>query len=61
VRYVTPEIVGNDSGQSGQAMDEGSKVDATVLFVDIRGFYQPVRKRRPGAVVDLLNDYLRLG
>jgi adenylate cyclase len=37
---------------------KGSKVEATVLFADIRGFTSIAENKDPQAVLDLLNEYL---
>jgi len=57
-RYVTPEIVEKILSNPDSGWMKGSKVEATVLFVDIRGFTSLSENKDPVAVVDLLNDYL---
>jgi adenylate cyclase len=57
-RYVTPEIVGMILANPDRQWVKGSKIDATVLFVDIRGFTSISEHLDPTAIVDLLNDYL---
>jgi adenylate cyclase len=57
-RYVTPEIVEMILANPDTQWMKGSKVEATVLFVDIRGFTSIAEQLDPGAIVDLLNDYL---
>jgi len=57
-RYVTPEIVEMILANPDKQWMKGSKVDATVLFVDIRGFTSLSENVDPEAVVELLNDYL---
>ena len=57
-RYVTPEIVDMILSNPGRRWMKGSKVEATVLFVDIRGFTRLSEDKDPERVVDLLNDYL---
>ncbi len=57
-RYVTPEIVEMILANPDKRWMKGYKVDATVLFVDIRGFTSLSENVDPEAVVDLLNDYL---
>jgi adenylate cyclase len=57
-RYVTPEIVEMILANPDKQWMKGSKVEATVLFVDIRGFTSIAEQLDPGAIVDLLNDYL---
>lgn len=57
-RYVTPEIMEKILSNPESGWMKGSKVEATVLFVDIRGFTSLSENNDPVAVVDLLNDYL---
>jgi len=57
-RYVTPEIVEMILANPDKRWMKGSRVDATVLFVDIRGFTSLSEDVDPEAMVDLLNDYL---
>jgi adenylate cyclase len=57
-RYVTPEIVEMILANPDKQWMKGSKIEATVLFVDIRGFTSISEQLDAGAVVDLLNDYL---
>ncbi|MGD2125782.1 MAG: adenylate/guanylate cyclase domain-containing protein [Desulfobacteraceae bacterium] len=57
-RYVTPEIVEMILSNPDKLWMKGSKVRATVLFVDIRGFTTLSENMDPEAVVRLLNDYL---
>ena len=57
-RYVTPEIVDMILANPNDEWMKGSKVEATVLFVDIRGFTTISENKDPAAVLDLLNDYL---
>ena len=57
-RYVTPEIVEMILSNPDRGWMKGSKVQATVLFSDIRGFTSLSENRDPEGVVDLLNDYL---
>jgi adenylate cyclase len=57
-RYVTPEIVEMILDNPDRQWMKGSKIDATVLFVDIRGFTGISEHLDPTAIVDLLNDYL---
>lgn len=57
-RYVTPEIVEMILAHPEGEWMKGSKVEATVLFADIRGFTSLAENKDPQAVLDLLNDYL---
>jgi adenylate cyclase len=57
-RYVTPEIVDMILANPNDEWMKGSKVEASVLFVDIRGFTSISENKDPAAVLDLLNDYL---
>jgi adenylate cyclase len=57
-RYVTPEIVDMILANPDRQWMKGAKIEATVLFVDIRGFTSISENLDPGAIVDLLNDYL---
>jgi len=57
-RYVTPEIVDMILAKPNDEWMKGSKVEATVLFADIRGFTAIAENRDPQAVLDMLNDYL---
>lgn len=57
-RYVTPEIVDMILANPNDEWMKGSKVEATVLFADIRGFTTISENKDPAAVLDLLNDYL---
>ena len=57
-RYVTPEIVNMILANPDDEWMKGSKVEATVLFADIRGFTTISENKDPEAVLDLLNDYL---
>ncbi|MBN2032557.1 MAG: HAMP domain-containing protein [Deltaproteobacteria bacterium] len=57
-RYVTPEIVNMILANPNDEWMKGSKVQATVLFADIRGFTSISENKDPEAVLDLLNNYL---
>lgn len=59
-RYVTPEIVDMILANPNDEWMKGSKVEATVLFADIRGFTTISENKDPEAVLDLLNEYLAL-
>jgi len=54
-QYVTPEVV--DMILNNPDMTKGSNIEATVLFVDIRGFTTLSEGRPPEWIVDLLNEY----
>ena len=56
-RYVTPEIVEMILENPDNKWVKGSKVEATVLFVDIRGFTTISEDKAPEWIIDLLNDY----
>lgn len=57
-RYVTPEIVDLIMADpDDNPWMKGSKVEATVLFVDIRGFTTLSEDKAPEVIVELLNDY----
>ena len=57
-RYVTPEIVDIILANPESQWMKGATVEASVLFVDIRGFTALSENKTPEAIVDLLNDYL---
>jgi adenylate cyclase len=54
-QYVTPEVV--DMILNDPDMTKGSNIEATVLFVDIRGFTTLSEGKPPEWIVDLLNEY----
>ncbi len=56
-RYVTPEIVDMIMEDPDNPWMKGSRVEATVLFVDIRGFTSLSEEKEPEVIVELLNDY----
>ena len=56
-RYVTPEIVDLILANPDNQWMKGSEVEATVLFVDIRGFTTLSEDKEPESIVELLNDY----
>jgi adenylate cyclase len=56
-QYVTPEIVDLILANPDNQWMKGSKVEATVLFVDIRGFTSLAEEKEPETVVELLNDH----
>ncbi|MGE5843205.1 MAG: adenylate/guanylate cyclase domain-containing protein, partial [Deltaproteobacteria bacterium] len=57
-RYVTPEIVNIILANPESRWMKGAMVEASVLFVDIRGFTALSENKTPEVIVDLLNDYL---
>jgi len=57
-RYVTPEIVDIILANPESRWMKGAMVEASVLFVDIRGFTALSENKTPEVIVDLLNDYL---
>ncbi|MBS1238265.1 MAG: hypothetical protein H6R37_1509 [Deltaproteobacteria bacterium] len=57
-RYVTPEIVDIILANPENQWMKGATVEASVLFVDIRGFTALSENKTPEVIVDLLNDYL---
>ena len=57
-RYVTPEIVDIILANPESQWMKGATVEASVLFVDIRGFTALSENKTPEVIVDLLNDYL---
>ena len=56
-QYVTPEIVDLILENPDNQWMKGLKVDATVLFVDIRGFTTLAEEKDPETIVELLNDH----
>lgn len=56
-QYVTPEIVDLILENPDNQWMKGSKEEATVLFVDIRGFTRLAEEKEPETVVELLNDH----
>lgn len=56
-RYVTPEIMDMILKNPDSHWMKGSNVEASVLFVDIRGFTSLSEDKTPGSIVDLLNEY----
>ncbi len=56
-RYVTPEIMDMILKNPDSHWKKGSKVEASVLFVDIRGFTSLSEGKPPESIVDLLNEY----
>ncbi|MBE9594511.1 MAG: adenylate/guanylate cyclase domain-containing protein, partial [Proteobacteria bacterium] len=56
-RYVAPEIVNLILANPDNLWMKGSEVEATVLFVDIRGFTTLSENKEPENIVEMLNDY----
>lgn len=56
-RYVNPEIVEMILENPDTPWMKGSKVVATVLFVDIRGFTALSEDKEPEWIIEMLNDY----
>lgn len=59
-RYVTPEIVDLILANPDDQWMKGSAQEATVLFVDIRGFTALSEDKEPERIVELLNRYFTL-
>jgi adenylate cyclase len=59
-RYVAPEIVETVLANPDRKWLKASKVEVTVLFVDIRGFTSLSENEDPESIVELLNDYFTL-
>lgn len=57
-RFATSEVV-EDLRVSGFTLG-GSRVDASILFCDIRGFTAISEKQRPEETIELLNQYYTL-
>ena len=56
-RYITPEIVDLILANPDDQWMKGARVEASVLFVDIRGFATLSDDKEPERIVDLLNAY----
>jgi adenylate cyclase len=56
-RYVTPEIVDLILASPDNQWMKGSEVEASVLFVDIRGFTALSEDKEPDTIIELLNDH----
>jgi adenylate cyclase len=56
-RYVTPEIVDLILANPDNQWMKGSALEATVLFVDIKGFTALSENKEPEKIVELLNNY----
>ncbi len=59
-RYVAPEIVEAILANPDKKWLKASKVEVSVLFVDIRGFTSLSENKDPEGIVELLNDYFTL-
>ena len=59
VRRFATDAVAQDLEQSGFALG-GRRVQATVMFADIRGFTTMVEQQPPEETIDLLNTYYML-
>ena len=59
-RYVTPEIVDRILASPDDEWMKGTRLETTIVFVDIRGFTALAERSDPDAVVDLLNSYFTL-
>jgi adenylate cyclase len=57
-RFATPEVA-QDLQKSGFSLG-GKRVDASVMFSDIRGFTPLVESQSPEETIDLLNTYYML-
>jgi len=56
-RYVTPEIVDLILENPDSRWMKGSRIEVSVLFVDIRGFTSLSENKDPESIVEMLNDY----
>jgi adenylate cyclase len=56
-QYVTPEIVDMILENPDNQWMKGLRVEATVLFVDIRGFTGLAEEKEPETVIEMLNDH----
>ena len=56
-RYVAPEVVDLILANPDNQWMKGARVEASVLFVDIRGFTALSEGKEPEAIVELLNDF----
>lgn len=63
-RYVAPalvdEILAGSRNRDQNPANKGTRVTATVLFADMRGFTRMSEQLSPDHVVPLLNEYFRL-
>jgi len=56
-KYVAPEIVEMILAHPERQWMRGARVNASILFVDIRGFATLSEDKDPAWIVDMLNDY----
>ena len=59
-RYVAPQIVERILASPDDEWMKGTRLEATIVFVDIRGFTTLAERSDPDAVVELLNSYFTL-
>ncbi len=63
-RYVAPalvdEILADSRLRDSALADKSTRVNATILFADMRGFTRMSEQLAPADVVPLLNEYFRL-
>jgi adenylate cyclase len=59
-RYVTPEIVERILASPDEEWMKGTRLEVSVLFVDIRGFTALAEGSNPETVVELLNSYFTM-
>jgi adenylate cyclase len=59
-RYVAPQIVERILASPDDEWMKGTRLEATIVFVDIRGFTTLAERSDPDAVVELLNSYFSL-
>ncbi len=59
-RYMSQAVADRILSESSDLDVDGEQVDATVMFLDIRGFTQLAERLPPQEVVALLNDYFDL-
>ncbi len=56
-RYFSPQVTTHLLGEHLECFDEGARMDATVLFADIRNFTSYCEGRAPGDILAFLNTY----
>lgn len=59
-KYVAPEVVDMILQNPGDKWLKGEKIEATVMFADIRGFTSLTEKSAPEDVIAVLNDHFTL-
>lgn len=57
IKYVPESVVKTALSETNQGLKEGVKMDAALLFCDIRGFTSVAEKLNPSEVVRILNTY----